>query len=73
MATTAFTGGEGSAHQQQHHVTRMQQIVLQWDYYKLTSRAQGGKGEKNLRQLRKVPERFTDIQVRGRIRMSRRQ
>jgi hypothetical protein len=49
---------QGSA----HHVTRMQQIVLQWDYYKLTSRAKG-KEKKKLRELRKVPERFQDIQV----------
>lgn len=48
---------QGSA----HHVTRMQQIVLQWDYYKLTSRAKGK--EKKLRELRRVPERFQDIQV----------
>jgi len=54
----ATTPSEGSA----HHVTRMQQIVLQWDYYKLTSRA-NGKEKKKLRELRKVPERFQDIQV----------
>jgi hypothetical protein len=43
--------------QSTRHVSRMQQIVLQWDYFKLTNK------DTPKRKLRSVPEKFESMEV----------